>query len=84
VVHAHGSLHFIDEPGWLRACVELLTNRNESRRAQPWGINDAPCSYIESMLKAIVGFEIAVERLEGKFKASQNRDSAVALEWLRD
>ena len=55
--------------------VHVLTDRNESRRPEPWGIKDAPASYIENMLKAIVGFEIAVERLEGKFKASQNRDA---------
>ena len=75
VVHAHGSIRFIDERDWLRELVHVLTDRNESRRAEPWGIEDAPASYIENMLKAIVGFEIAVERLEGKFKASQNRDA---------
>ncbi len=75
-VHAHGSIRFIDDRDWLRALVEVMTDRNESSRTDPWGVDDAPSSYIENMLKAIVGFEIVVERLEGMFKASQNRDAA--------
>jgi transcriptional regulator len=76
VVHAHGSIRFIEERDWLEELVRVLTDRNESTRAEPWGIGDAPKRYIENMLKAIVGFEITVDRLEGKFKASQNRDAA--------
>ena len=73
VVHAHGTIRFIDDGQWLRSLVEALTDRNEAGRAAPWSVSDAPDNYIARMLRAIVGFEIPVERLEGKFKASQNR-----------
>jgi transcriptional regulator len=73
VVHAHGPLRVIDERDWVRAMVERLTNRHEQARANPWAVSDAPADYIDAMLKAIVGIEIPLERLEGKWKVSQNR-----------
>ncbi len=73
VVHAHGRIRFIDERDWLLGFVSTLTTRHESGRPAPWAVSDAPPPYIDKMLRAIVGFEIAVERLEGKFKSSQNR-----------
>ena len=73
VVHAHGRITFTQDSGWLRTLVEALTNRHEGVRPRPWKVADAPSGYLDKMLRAIVGFEIAVERLEGKFKASQNR-----------
>jgi transcriptional regulator len=73
VVHAHGRITFTQDAVWLRALVEALTNRHEGVRAVPWKVSDAPSGYVDRMLKSIVGFEIAVERLEGKFKSSQNR-----------
>ncbi|MGA2708347.1 MAG: FMN-binding negative transcriptional regulator [Steroidobacteraceae bacterium] len=73
VVHAHGRITFTQDPLWLRTLVEALTNRHEGARTRPWKVSDAPSEYVDRMLRAIVGFEIAVERLEGKFKASQNR-----------
>lgn len=73
VVHAHGRIRFTQDPEWLRTLVEALTNRHEGARAKPWKVSDAPSEYIDRMLRAIVGFEVAVDRLEGKFKASQNR-----------
>lgn len=73
VVHAHGSLRVIDERDWVLAMVERLTNRHEQARAHPWAVSDAPADYIEAMLKAVVGIEIPIERLEGKWKVSQNR-----------
>jgi transcriptional regulator len=76
VVHAHGRVRFIDEIEWLRALVTALTERHEHARQAPWAVTDAPPKYIERMLGAIVGFEISVDRLEGKFKASQNRTEA--------
>jgi transcriptional regulator len=76
VVHAHGKLRAIEDPAWLLAFVERLTNRHESKRAQPWKVSDAPRDYIDAMLKAIVGIEIVVDRLEGKWKISQNRSEA--------
>lgn len=76
VVHAHGRIGFIDDREWLRALVTALTDRHEAGRAEPWAVADAPATYLDKMLRAIVGFEIAVERLEGKFKCSQNRTEA--------
>jgi transcriptional regulator len=73
VVHAHGRITFTEDATWLRTLVEALTDRHEGSRPMPWKVSDAPSKYLELMLRAIVGFEIVVERLEGKFKASQNR-----------
>ncbi|HMH18435.1 MAG TPA: FMN-binding negative transcriptional regulator [Burkholderiales bacterium] len=73
VVHAYGPLRPIEDRVWLRNLVERLTNRYEAARVEPWKITDAPADYIETMLGAIVGIEIPVTRLVGKWKASQNR-----------
>ena len=73
VVHAHGRIRFIDDARWLRVLVESLTDRHEAGRPDPWAVSDAPTAYVDRMLRAIVGFEIEVERVEGKVKASQNR-----------
>lgn len=72
-VHAHGTLRFVREPGALRRHLEQLTAAHESPRPQPWSIDDAPAAYIDAMLGAIVGVEIEITRLEGKWKMSQNR-----------
>lgn len=72
-VHAYGRLRAIEDRAWLRAQVEALTTTHEAARAGPWRVDDAPPAYIEQMLGAIVGVEIAVARLEGKWKMSQNR-----------
>ena len=76
VVHAHGSLRVIDDREWLRALVTRLTDRHESGRPQPWHVTDAPDDFIDGMLKGIVGLEIPITRLEGKWKMSQNRNAA--------
>jgi len=76
VVHAHGTIQFFDAPDRLLPLVTRLTHQHESHRADPWAVSDAPSDYIDKMLRAIVGFEIRVARLEGKFKASQNRTQA--------
>jgi transcriptional regulator len=73
MVQAHGRLRAIDDPAWLQAFVTRLTQRHEAGRAQPWHVSDAPADYLATMLGAIVGIEIEVTRLEGKFKLSQNR-----------
>jgi transcriptional regulator len=73
VVHAHGRPRFIDDREWLRGFVTALTNRHESGRPDPWQVTDAPADYVESMLGAIVGLEIPITRLVGKWKMSQNR-----------
>jgi transcriptional regulator len=73
VVHAHGLPRVIDDPEWLRAHVATLTRVHESERGAPWHVLDAPSSYIDTMLQAIVGIEIPITRLVGTWKASQNR-----------
>ena len=75
-VHAHGRLTVRDDPAWLRAHVGALSAAHEAGRAVPWSVEDAPDDYIESMLRAIVGFELSITRLEGKWKLSQNRGAA--------
>jgi transcriptional regulator len=76
VVHAHGSLRFIQDTEWLRALVTRLTNAHEASRQAPWKIDDAPPPYIEKMLSMIVGFEFSVASLVGKWKLSQNHPAA--------
>jgi transcriptional regulator len=76
VVHAYGTLRVVDDPEWLRALVDRLTRKNEAAQPQPWNVADAPEDYIQSMLRAIVGIEIEVSRLSGKWKTSQNRSLA--------
>ncbi len=73
VVHAHGPLHFIDDKAWLRQFVDRLTSRYEAGRGEPWKITDAPGDYIDKMLGAIVGVEMPITQLIGKWKVSQNR-----------
>ncbi|MBI4624061.1 MAG: FMN-binding negative transcriptional regulator [Verrucomicrobia bacterium] len=76
VVHASGPLRIIDDPAWVRAMVERLTQRFEAHRAAPWNISDAPADFIARQVAAIVGIEIPVGRLIGKWKVSQNRPPA--------
>ncbi len=73
VVHARGHIVWKQDAGWLRAFLETLTDRHERHSETPWHVSDAPADYIDQMLKAIVGFEIAIESLTGKWKLSQNR-----------
>ena len=75
VVHAYGPLRIIEDRTWLRGLVERLTNRYEAGRAEPWKVTDAPADFVEQMLGAIVGIEIPLTRLVGKWKVSQNRPS---------
>jgi len=73
VVHAHGSLRAIDDPAWLRHFLAELVDEHEAPRAAPWQITDAPAAFIDQQLRAIVGIEMVVSRLVGKWKVSQNR-----------
>jgi transcriptional regulator len=73
VVHARGRLAWHDEPSWLGNFLGALTHGQEHQRAEPWHVTDAPAEYIDRMLKAIVGFEIPIDELTGKWKVSQNR-----------
>ena len=76
VVHAYGPMRIIEDRAWLRGLVERLTNRYEAGRAVPWKVTDAPADFVEQMLGAIVGIEIPLTRLRGKWKVSQNRPPA--------
>jgi transcriptional regulator len=76
VVHARGALTWHHDAAWLRGLLEALTSSQESRFAEPWHVSDAPPEYLRKMLGAIVGFDIAVRDLTGKWKASQNRSDA--------
>jgi transcriptional regulator len=73
VVHARGRLRAIDDPAWLREQLEVLVERHESPLPEPWHIADAPPDYIGKMLAAIVGIEIVISELTGKWKVSQNQ-----------
>ena len=72
-VHAHGPLRAIEDPAWILAVLERLTATHEAPRAAPWAVADAPPEFIDKLLKAIVGIEIPVQRMQGTWKLSQNR-----------
>ena len=76
VVHAYGTLRFIHDRDWLLELVGTLTDAHEAARAAPWKVDDAPDAYIKKMLAAIVGFELSITRITGKWKVSQNRNAA--------
>jgi transcriptional regulator len=75
-VHAWGRPRTIDDTGWLRRQIEDLTNSKEGARPAPWLVEDAPADYLVSQMKGIIGIEIPVARIEGKWKVSQNRPAA--------
>ena len=75
-VHASGELTAIEDRDWLLALVTRLTDRHEAPRAQPWAVADAPAPYIEAMLNAIVGIEIPITGLQGKWKINQDDSAA--------
>ena len=84
-VHAYGPLNVYEDHERLRAHVARLTAHHEAGRPEPWAVDDAPEPYVQGMLKGIVGIEIPIRRLEGKWKLSQNRpaeDRAGALAGL--
>ena len=72
-VHVTGTLRFIDEPEFLLAHLERLTIAHESPRAHPWAMSDAPVEHVHALMGAIVGVEIEIRAIEGKWKLSQNR-----------
>ena len=76
VVHARGPIRYRHEPEWLRALVTTLTDTHETPRPERWRVSDAPPDYVAAMLRAIVGFEIPLAGLTGKWKMSQNRSVA--------
>jgi transcriptional regulator len=72
-VHAFGDLIVHDDPAWLETLVRRLTIRHETTRPDPWSVDDAPEAYIAGQLRAIVGIEVRLSRVETKVKMSQNR-----------
>lgn len=72
-VHAWGPPRIVEDAGWLKTNVEQLTNAHEGPRHESWKVDDAPAPYIAAMLRGIVGVEIEIARIEGKWKVSQNR-----------
>ncbi|HEY0624431.1 FMN-binding negative transcriptional regulator [Sphingomonas sp.] len=76
LVQAHGRSQVIDDTAWLRAQIDALTAQQEAGRAEPWAVSDAPPEFVAAQLKGISGVEIAIDRIEGKWKASQNQPAA--------
>lgn len=76
IVHAYGRMQAVQDAAWLRKLLTRLTDHHESRRGEPWKLSDAPDEFIERQMQAIVGIEIPITRLIGKWKVSQNRPAA--------
>lgn len=76
VVQVRGTPRVIDDSDWLKAQVGALTSQQESQRSDPWKVTDAPESFIEGQIRAIIGIEIPILTIEGKWKVSQNRSAA--------
>jgi transcriptional regulator len=74
--HVYGRLVVHDDPAWVESMVRRLTERHEDGRAEPWSVDDAPRAYIAGQLRAIVGLELVISRVEAKAKMSQNRPEA--------
>jgi len=86
-VHAWGRPTVMDDAAWLRRQLDDLTRHKEAPRSEPWQVADAPEPFIAAQIKAIVGLEIPIQRIEGKWKVSQNRpaaDQAGVVAGLRD
>ena len=75
-VHAHGTFSVVDDEARLREILDVLTNEHEAHRPEPWRMEDSPPDYLDKVLRAIVGVELAVARWEGVWKISQNRPDA--------
>ncbi len=73
IVQVWGTPNVIDGHGWLRGQIDELTEAHESKRAEPWKVTDAPAPFVDAQLKGIVGLEVPVRRIEGKWKVSQNQ-----------
>jgi transcriptional regulator len=73
IVQARGRLTIRDDPDWLRRQITAMTEMQEAPRPEPWNVGDAPAPFVAAQLKGIVGIEIEITRIEGKWKVSQNR-----------
>jgi transcriptional regulator len=76
VAHVHGTVTIHDDTDWLSDLVRRLTEHHEDGRPEPWSVDDAPERYVAGQLRAIVGVEVTIQRIEAKFKLSQNRPDA--------
>ena len=83
VAHAHGVARAIDDRDWLLDMLGRLTDAHEANRPSPWSLADAPGPFVDRMMRAIVGIEIPIDRLEGKLKASQDEALADRLGTVR-
>jgi transcriptional regulator len=72
-VHVHGPVVVHDDASWKEALVRRLTEEHEAGRPDPWSVDDAPTDFVAGQLRAIVGIELVIERIEAKWKVSQNR-----------
>ena len=75
-VHAYGTVRLVEDAVWLRCFLHRLSERHEAGNPAPWQVQDLPEAYLQGMLKGIIGLDITVTRLEGKYKLSQNRPAA--------
>lgn len=75
VVHVYGSLQVIEDPDWLLTHLNTLTDTHEASRPTPWNVADAPKDFVTAIARGIVGLELKIERLEGKWKVSQNQNA---------
>jgi transcriptional regulator len=73
VVHAHGALRVFDDAAWVRAHLEALTDCHEANFPKPWAVADAPHEFTGKLIESVVGIEIVITRLSGKWKVSQNQ-----------
>jgi transcriptional regulator len=76
IVQVRGTARVIDDAGWLRTQIEALTGEHEQPRQTPWRVGDAPGAFVDAQIKGIIGVEIAITEIEGKWKVSQNRPKA--------
>jgi transcriptional regulator len=76
IVQARGPMRAVEDRGWLADQIAALTDLLEKRRDGPWAVSDAPAPFVEAQIKGIVGIEIPITRIEGKWKVSQNRPEA--------
>jgi transcriptional regulator len=75
-VHCWGHAEIKDDPVWVRDQIEALTRQHEEPRSAPWAVSDAPEPFVAAQMRGIVGIEIPIARIEGKWKVSQNRPEA--------
>ena len=77
VVHAYGSLRIIDDASWVRSQMEDLTTYHEAAFPVPWALSDAPGDFTKKLIETVIGIEMVITRLSGKWKVSQNQPSVI-------